>query len=360
MARDYAKIIGALLANAEDDAQSAEARAAYRAKAEDMMREYRVAEEVALAKDSTAAVPVLDLLDIMEHSALSNPLHNYYWQIWSEVAQHCGVRTLGMRKSLPGYDMKLVASIVGYAGDIAYAKMLWTSARLVFLTRIDASVDRSLSDQENCYYMRASGMSRKDIAMALWGSEPTDGAAHGKVQKLYVAECTKREETPKVSGRGIQVDLYRESYARGFVNELGWRLRAARDASDAASGGALVMHDRSGRVDEAFYREFPKQRPMSAEARAAQEARDEEYWALLEKERAECVKCAAAKTKCREHADRVLSAADRRRYERRIHSSEAEAGMRAGAASARTVDVARSGTPRANVAERGEARKELA
>lgn len=360
MARDYAKLIGHLLANAEDEAQSAEARAAYRAKAEDLMREYRVAEEVALAKDSTAAVPVRVEMTIMEHGALSNPLHRYYWQIWSEVAKHCGVRTIGLRKSLPGYEMQLNAAIVGYEGDIAYAKMLWTSARLVFLTRIDASVDRNISDQLNCYYLRASGMSRKDIATALWGSEPTDGAAHGKVQKYYVAECIAREETPKVSGRGIQVGLYRESYAQGFVNELGYRLRAARDASDAASGGALVMHDRQGRVDEAFYREFPRQRPMSAEERAAQEARDAAYWAELEEQERNCPKCARAKTKCRDHADRTISAADRRRYERRLYSSEAEAGMRAGAASARTVDVARSGTPRANVAERGADRKELA
>ena len=340
MARDYAKMIGALIANAEDESLSEEARAAYRAKAEKLMREYRIEEEQAIATESTAAVPVADEITIMENSAWTNPLRGHYWNIMCHVANHCGVRIAGKYVGRAyGEDSQLVATLVGYEGDIRYAELLWTAARLVFMTRIDARVDRSLSDQENCYYMRGSGMSRKEIATKLWGSGPTDGAAHGKVQKLYVAECTARGETPKVSGRGIQVDVYREAYARGFVNQLYWRLDAASSAVDKESGG-LVLHGRKERVDEAFYNLFPKHRPESAEERLARRQRERE-------EIANCASCKTTKHasgRCKLHRPYEMSAADRRRQERLYGSAEAHAGMRAGERAASDVHIGRTGT----------------
>jgi hypothetical protein len=346
MARDYAKMIGALLANAEDESLSEEARASYRAKAEQLMREYRIEEEEAIATESTAAVPVADKITIMEHSAYSNPMRKFYWQMWTAIATHCGIRTAGAYTgSRFSDDSKLEATAVGYEGDIRYAELLYTAARLVFLTRIDVRVDRSLSDQENCYYMRGSGMSRKDIALALWGSSPKDGVAHGKVQKLYAAECAARGETPKVAGRGIQVDVYRESYARGFVNELHWRLDAASSAVDKESGG-LVLHGRADRVNEAFYNLFSNHRPQTEEERAAAEAK----WA---EEIANCERCKKTKHRsgqCELHRPTELTAADRKRYERMYGSAEAAAGMRAGARASSDVHIGRTGTPKAKAA----------
>jgi hypothetical protein len=346
MARDYAKMIGALLANAEDETLSEEARSAYRNKAEKLMREYRIDEEAAIASEGTSAVPVSDMLVVMEHSAYGNPLRTYYWDMLSRIATHCGIRINGKYLgSRSGDDSRLEATLVGYEGDIRYAELLYTAARLVFLTRIDTRVDRSLSDQENCYYMRGSGMSRKAIATALWGSEPTDGAAHGKVQKLYMAECAKREETPKVSGRGIQVDIYRKAYAEGFVNQLGYRLRAAAEAVNKESGG-LVLHGRQERVDEAFYQMFPHQRPMS----------DEEYARILreaEEAVANCQGCKRTKHrsgKCEIHRPRYMSASDYRRYQRQHESAEARAGMRAGGQAANDVHIGRAGTEKPKAA----------
>lgn len=340
--RNYAKIIAGLIAHAENEANPESVRAEYRAKAESLMREYRIEEEEAIATEGAeSSVPVADEIVVMERAAWSNPLKDHYWSIWTQIAHHCGVRTAGKYAGSSWSDeSKLTATAVGYEGDIRYAELLWTAARLVFLTRIDARVDRSLSDQENCYYMRGSGMSRKDIARALWGSEPTDGAAHGKVQKLYTAECTKREETPKVSGRGIQVGIYREAYARGFVNEIYWQLDAASSAVNKQSG-ALVMHGRKERVDEAFYNLFPHHRPMSAEDRAKYRA---EAQAIIDS----CQGCKTTKHAsgaCPTHRPTELSAAERRRQERMYNSAEASAGMRAGARAAKDVHIGRSGTP---------------
>jgi hypothetical protein len=333
MAFDYAAKIGKLIAMAEDETLPDVARASYRQMAEDLMRKYRIAEEEAIATESSAAVPVSDSITIMESRAYYNPLRDYYWDMWSRIAQHCGIRTAG------GYgEDELVATAIGYEGDIRYAELLFTASRLVFMTRIDARVNPQLSDQVNCYYMRASGMSRRDIATKLWQSEATDGAAHSKVQKLYAAECILRGETPKVSGRGIQADVYRDAYARGFVNELSWRLRIASSAVDKVSGG-LVLHGRKERVDEAFYAEFPKHRPMSDEEYAQQ---------VKEREEAEanCSSCKSTKHesgKCKTHRPYEVSAAMARRYDRRYHSSEARAGERAGELSARDVHIGRVG-----------------
>jgi hypothetical protein len=345
MARDYAKMIGALIANAEDETLPQAARDLYRAKAEGLMREYRIAEEDAIATESTSAVPVIDQITIMETHAYDNPLRSHYWAIMCHIANHCGIRVAGRYEGNWGESSKLVANVVGYEGDLKYAELLFLAARLVFLTRIDARVDRSLSDQLNCYYMRGSGMSRKDIAEALWGSSLTDGAAHGKVQKLYMAECAVREETPKVSGRGIQVAVYREAYARGFVNEIFWRLDAASSAVDKESG-TVLLHGRKERVDEAFYAAFPTHRPMTEEERAKANAAYAEEVANCP----ECKKTKHASGNCKAHRPTELTAADRRRQNRLYGSAEAHAGMRAGASAAKDVHIGRSGTAQARAA----------
>jgi hypothetical protein len=350
MARDYAKMIGALIANAEDETLPEAARKLYRIKAETLMREYRIAEEDAIATEGTSAAPVADRIVIMENHAYDNPLRTYYWVIMCHIANHCGIRVAGAYEGSGwGESSKLVANVVGYEGDLKYAELLFLAARLVFLTRIDARVDRSLSDQINCYYMRGSGMSRKDIAEALWGSSLTDGAAHGKVQKLYMAECAVRDEVPKVSGRGIQVALYREAYARGFTNEIFWRLEAASSAVDKESGG-LVLHGRKERVDEAFYTAFPNHRPQSDEERVKVEAAYTEEIANC----AECQKTKHESSRCKRHRPTELTAAARKRQERLYGSAEARAGMRAGESAAKDVHIGRSGTVKPRAAEQAE------
>lgn len=340
MSFDYAAKIAALIAHAEDEALPEAARASYRAKAEKLMNQYRIAEEDLIATDQFAAVPVKDVITVMETGAYDNPLRNEYWRLFSLIADHAGVRVAGnyvYRDYASGdYETKLEAAMVGYEGDIAYAKFIWTAARLVFLTRIDARRNPDLSDQENAYYMRNSGMPRNLIAQALWGSAMTDGTAHGRVQKFYLAECAKRQETPRVSGRGIQVDVYRAAYARSFVNQFKWRLREASDAA-GTTGGGLVLHGRKERVDEAFYREYPKHRPMSPEEAARQDAQRAE-------EEANCPDCAKTKSKtgkCGRHRPTQVRQSDLARWDRMNHSPEARAGSLAGHHAAAAVNLQR-------------------
>lgn len=337
MARNYAQTIGHLIAMAEDEGLTEEARKSYRLKAEQLMREYRISEEEAIARDESVAEPIELKIDLVERGAFDNPLSQRYADLWYSICRHAGVRTkVAYDYTDEDQSGKVVATAVGYEGDLKLAEFLWTAARLVFLTRIDASVNPELSDQENCYFLRNSGMKRNDIANQLWGSAYNDGHAHGKVQRLYLAECAKRGEKPLVAGRGIQVSVYREAYASGFVREFGWRLQEARDAADS-EGGALVMHGRVERVNEAFYERFPQFRPMSEEKRAKYEAETAEA-------RNNCLKCKRRKdgTKCRDHRAYVATEADRRAHYRKYESPEARAGQTAGVAAAKAVNVERT------------------
>jgi len=340
MARDYAKTIGALIAMAEDEANTQEARQSYRDKAETLMREYRVSEEEAIAQDSEAATKPrrFDLL-IMTGSIYA-PMRYEYMELFREVAKHAGIQ-VHFEWAYPNDDRhdgkaQLWARGYGYDIDIRLAEFLWTAAHLTFITRIDARVNPQLSDQENCYYLRNSGQKRNDIAHWLWGSGYKDGAAHGKVQKLYMAECAKRGEEPRVSGRGIQVDQYRKAYASSFLDEFGWRLRSARDAADAVSG-ALILSGRKERIEEAYYAEWPDRRPAPPKPYVRPEVQP-------------CDACARTKSptgQCRNCRPRVATEADRRRWNREINGPEARAGRAAGAAAARSINVQRTAEPRA-------------
>lgn len=354
MARDYAKLIGHLIAKAESAGELGheEEAKAYRLKAEELMREYRITEEQTIAQDQFSILPQRYEVVLLESNGYLNPFRQDYADLWRQIARYAGIRyQLEMRWTNRPYEVldeaKLVAVVYGYEMDVRLAEFYWTSARLVFMTRIDARPNPELSDQVNCYYLRNSGMSRIDIAAKLWGEETRLKAGpHAKVQKLYLAECEARGEAPRVSGRGIQVKLYREAYANSFVSEFGYRLREARDAADSA-GGALDLPGRKQRVDEAFYEAFPHCRPMSAEERAK--------WAAKHEEReANCEACDRTKSKtgkCRRHRPVQYTEADYRRWDRTQNSPEAQAGRANGAAAARAVNVERTAGPRSQRAE---------
>ncbi len=364
MARDYAKLIGHLIAKAESAADLGhnEEAKAYQLKAEQLMREYRISEEETIAGDSFSIVPIRFEVVLMETSAIHNPFRYHYSEIWREVAKHSGV-IFKMDYRFPKLgeteteDVKtgLLAVGYGYESDVRLAELLWTAARLVFMTRIDARVNPDLSDQQNCYYLRNSGMSRIDIAAALWGEETRLKAGpHAKVQKLYLAECAARGEEPKVAGRGIQVSVYRDAYADAFCDELGWKLREARDAADS-QGGALELPGRKERVQEAFWDAFPDERPETPEQKA------ERMRLAAERAAQPCEDCKKTKSKtrkCRRHRPYEPTAADRKRWAR-AEGPEAQAGRMNGAAAARSVNVSRTAGPRTQRADAAPVRPQI-
>lgn len=365
-----AELIGKLTAMSEDESLSREARASYAEKAEQLMREYRVDEEYVISTGESQVVPIKFEITLVEYlgSYYANTFRDNYMEIWREISQHAGLKSHTEYRYDSDDDNaarnRIVAVGYGYEIDIRLAQFLWTAAHLTFATRIDVKVDPNLSDQLNCYYMRGSGMERNDIAWQLWSSAYTDGAAHGKVQKLYLAECKLRGEEPTVGGKGFQAARYREAYAEGFCDQFGHRLRDARSAVDAKQGG-LVLHGRAERVAEAYYTEWEDRRPepVDPEARAKRREAMQARWDAEDEERRKCKesgRCARAKSgECRKHRTYHATAADRQRWARQERAPERIAGRRAGVAAASSVEFRRTAGERTHKAPRAEERTAL-
>jgi uncharacterized protein DUF2786 len=377
-----AEKIGKLIAMSEDENLTAEARASYAEKAETLMREYRVNEEHVIVTGSTQVLPIRYRIVLVEGVGrfYASEFQDAYLRIWREIRIHAGLEGHAVYEYDRAGDARLVVAVgYGYEMDIRLAQFLWTAAHLTFATRIDTKVNPALSDQENCYYMRGSGMERNDIANLLWGSDYKDGPAHGKVQKLYLAECAKRDETPTVGGRGFIAKRYRAAYAEGFVDQFGWRLRDARSAVDAKSGG-LELHGRKERVQQAYWAEWPDKAPMTAEERAANDAKIRERQAEAAEAERLCAQKGACRdalkraqkraedrgwdlterevelAKCRRHRPYEPNMADRERWNREYRAPERSAGLRAGERAASSVEFRRTAGERqhsAPSAERG-------
>ena len=210
---------------------------------------------------------------------------NIYRSMASSIVAHVGARAVTRY-----IDGNVVCEAVGYASDLRMAEVLYTSAQLAFQTKLEPKYDPSLSEQENAYHMRSAGMEGWRIAEAIYGR--TDKALRPKVRAMFKAEAIKRGEDPSILlGKGNSVKLFRESYAKGFEQEIWSRLNRMRSARGAEATG-LVLASRDEDVAEAFYEKYPQYRPVKTAGAIG--------WTDPSKE---CPKCKAAKSGyCREHS----------------------------------------------------------
>ncbi len=331
--------IAALLAKAESTEFEEEAKS-LRAKAEELMRKYRIEEEQLIRTAVSSGAPVWRSVDLVSYQGQwTSELQS----VWYWIAEHCGVRYVTDLKKVNG-EWVWVSDVVGYEIDLRLAEMMYYSARLAFYAKMEPEFDPSKTMEENVYWLRGSGMDRQRVAEKVFGQK---GHAEGiKVGKIYRQECEKRGEADAISGRGFNANLYRQQYADGFRSTIRLRLRNARDAADA-TGGALVLPQRAERVAEALYVKYPTMRPETPEQAAERKARrDAERAAETPEER-----------KAREARERKLARprkwtqADEARYVRE-NSPRAERARAAGSAAARSVDLVRQApaAPRASAA----------
>jgi hypothetical protein len=315
-----------LLNKAEDPAVGPQEAAAYRAKAEDLMRKYRIEEEQALAQDPQELAPQFTMIDVCPETS---EFRQSYVNLFHALVMHVGCRSRYTYAYLPGAEGRsagyvVTANVVGYEFDLKILNLMYTAARLVFAEYLEPKPDSALSDSENAYRMRKAGIERWKVAEALWNSDRHDGPAHGKVAKFYKAECAKRGEKPTLDGRGISAKLYRESYAAGFVDRMRRRLYLAREGADKL-GGAVQLHGRQERVNEAFYARYPEMRPLPE---------------TTDRALGSCPACVKRKdgSKCRDHRARRWTQADEARYQRRT-SGVARAGRDQGSSAADLVEL---------------------
>jgi hypothetical protein len=292
----------------------------YRAKAEQLMRDYRITQEDVLAKDATAFEPVLEVIDLC---GMMNPYRQQYVNMFWHCSVHVGARVTFDYLRTEGREWRVVAKVVGYEHDVRYAEMLFTAASLVFAERLEPKVKPELSDQVNAYRLRAAGIERVRVSEMLWGHRNDPG----KVGRLYAKECAERGEQVALTGRGVTGKVYREQYADEFLYTLSRRLQKARNAADSVGGG-LVLHGRQERVEAAFYGHFPHLKPSTDLAQKPEPC-------------AGCKKAASGVCRaCRAAANAYERDADKRR--RAYYSAAGQAGRRGGAEAATYVELSRT------------------
>ena len=301
-------------------AEAGETAGIYRAKAEEFMRKYRLDEEELIASgDPAAATPIMLLVDLCEYGS---EFFHYYAAMAEVIAEHVGARVQNYHYHTE--RKQSAAAFVGYESDVRVAVEILTAAQMVFTEKLSPKKDDSLSEAENIYRLRSSGVTRRRVAVLMWGWEADlSAAAHAKVGRIYKEECARRGEPVALDGKGIDLETFREAYAREFYWRLDRRLEDARSAIDR-QGGVVVLHSRKERVDEAFYGFFPDRRPKP--------------------------KTEVAKTTTEVEKPRKLrqpTKADQARVYRRYHSAAARAGEAAGGRAADGVQINRT-SPKTN------------
>lgn len=332
MGFDYAGKIRGLLATADShEANGNDGLAAtFRAKALEWMDKYKIAEEDALAADPTSAEPELRLIDL---TPPPSDLAGYLPLIAASIARHCEVRIFTTRPGWTSYRFH----VVGYEGDLRYFELLWTSAYLMFSTRIDPHWDDALLEEYNIHRLRRAGHTRKEIADRAWGPGAGSIAANrSKVQRIYVAQAKIAGEDPAAAGLGFQAKDYRRAYAEAFQTRLVRRMTEARDAANAV-GGVVVLAGRKERVQDAFYRLVPDAQPVTTVSKefADPTLSCDRCIALRAKELKKPVQIQRdpASVTCQEHAymrPQKWTAADEARWQRQQNGSSARAGRAGG------------------------------
>lgn len=295
------------------------AAANYRAKAEQLMKQFRIDQEDVLAKDATAFEPVVVDIDVCR--AYDNPYRQQYINMMWRSVTHVGAQAVYEFGRNAAGERRVIAKVVGYEDDVRYAEMLYTAAALVFADRLEPKVRADLSDQVNAYRLRAAGIERVRASEMLWGRRDP-----GKIGRLYLAECKVRGETPALTGRGVTGATYRQQYAEEFDYTYGVRLLRARNAADSVGGG-LVLHGRDQRVKDAFYKHFPYMKP-STEVAEIQECED-----CKKAKNGRCRNCQKVDTAVRK---------DQERRTRAYHSTAGRAGRASGRDAANHIDLTRS------------------
>lgn len=318
-------MVTAILAKADATEEQYPAEAAtYRAKAEQIMRKFRIEANDLLAADAMAMEPVWVDFDLL---TTHNEFTNHYLKLVRDAAQHAQVKYAQHRNVFTGV-VRIFAC--GFEPEIRVFEWILNAARLAFKERLEPDVKPDLSDEENIWRLRQAGVTRARVATLLWGSDPKDGAAHGKVGRIYKEQCQARGETPALDGRGLSLDAYRSAYSDHFVRRFGERLADARDGL-LSDGGALVLGSHDKKISDTFYARFPDIHPD----------RIKERHEALKKEM-EVLKAQTPAKKERQPRVRQWTQADEARWQRNNNSAAARAGRMAGESAADEVEIDRT------------------
>lgn len=261
--------ISALLNRADHHATTEHEAAACREKAEDLMRSYRIERAMLNLEDNSKRKFEVKEFDNATDSRLFLRSANYYFVRESYKHAKCQVSG-GFGKT----------TVVGYPEDVFYGTVLYQRAAAEFIDKLFPQWDDERSFQENCYRLKRSGLSFKDVQWHIWyatNEEPTLAQIRHAVWRW--------EEDNDIPHRphSRRHDAYRDSFADAFIERLRQRLQALRDREmhedeDKQEYAVAIVKDDDA-LKEEFYRLFPHLRPKTREEVDAEMAEWNKKWA---------------------------------------------------------------------------------
>jgi hypothetical protein len=263
-----------------------------RLRADAMMLRYAIAEIMA-DQSKPAEERTKPTIITVEVGGWDSDILNYIGDLAADIAKHCRCKIRVYSKY--DYDAKAwQAKVYGFESDVRYFEFLYTTLRLHMLGVLIPKMDPALSFQENCYRLHNAGYNWLEIAaMEGWrkypgqngvpghlvrfynpslGEELPAGKIGGLYKRAYYAACKEKGESPlKLAAGGT--DTYRKSAAYGYTSRLDQRLRAVRDAREAASTGAeIVLLSRLDDLDKMYREDNPELFPTEEQIKAAKTA----------------------------------------------------------------------------------------
>lgn len=289
-----------------------------RNRAEALMFRYRIDVAMAGPEEQGSENPSWRSIRLVPYD---NEFRAFYSALARYALQHVDCEGVGVREWDTETGMYwLTLNAVGFEGDLAFADLLITSVQNAFSRYLEPKYDPQESAQKNAYRLRAGGMTRARIGVALFGPSDTVNEMKGKNRKVTALVKAEGVENGQGSdhllGRSTDIDTYRNSFAQGFYSTLVSRLRTM--SLQRGNEGAVVLAGRKARVLAALWEKYPHLKPTEAK-----EIGDPQK---------DCEKCKKASSGfCRDHAWMKPKKAQERAFN--------WDGYRKGGAAARTVDI---------------------
>jgi len=244
---------------------------AARARADEMMQKYAIEEWQALQQSDKSRKPDRIKVDIGEGGSqfLSQTA-----MLVNIVAEFCRCSSLWMKGSGWGIRQEY-CYVYGYATDLRYFELLFTTLFLHVSGIIFPKPDPSLSRGENIRELRNGGLNWNEIAEAYgWMLESRNGskttyrekgtgevrtwsAVVGRIKSDYAKEIRSRGEEPFSMGRGgAGTANFRLNAINGYLARIKQRL--AEQAGRRGTGAEIVLADRSQNITAMIAEDFPE------------------------------------------------------------------------------------------------------